>query len=369
MSDPDLLSPPTAPIPMLAFALAAATPVPLLVIGAFMGGAWLWAGFLYMAVLSVLLDQLIPWVAGAGEEGQEFPGADALLAGIGLSALVLLPVAVWAVAGASGLSAGQRLLMFFGSGFWLGQVGHPAAHELIHRTRRPLFRLGQAFYAAILFGQHASAHRLVHHRFVATDQDPNSAREGESFYRFAPRAWIWSFRLGRQAETDLRARAQSRQGLHPYAIYALGGLIAMSLAFAVAGLAGILAWLLLGVHAQLQILVSDYVQHYGLRRRILENGRPEPVGPRHSWNTAHWFSSAMMLNAPRHSDHHAHPTRPWPALRLPEADEAPRLPWPLPVACTLAFLPRTWARAIRPHLKRWRQSDTGPGANPGVTDA
>ena len=341
---------------MTAFALAAMTPVPLLTLGAVMGGLWLWAGFLYMAVLSAILDQMIPHVAGESAEGQEFPGADLLLAAIGASALVLLPVAVSAICGGSGLTTGQRVLMFFAAGFWLGQVGHPAAHELIHRTSRPLFRLGQAFYAAILFGQHASAHRLVHHRFVATDQDPNSAREGESFYRFAPRAWRGSFREVWRAEDALRARASTKQGLHPYGIYAIIGLIALDLAAYLAGPAGILIWILLALHAQMQILVSDYVQHYGLRRRIRPDGRPEPVGPRHSWNTAHWFSSAMMLNAPRHSDHHAHPSRPYPALRLPAHDEAPRLPWPLPVACTLAFLPRTWARAIRPHLKRWRDA-------------
>ena len=102
--------------------------------------------------------------------------------------------------------------------------------------------------------------------------------------------------------------------------------------------------------------MSDYVQHYGLRRASLPGGRPEPVGPAHSWNAGHWFSSSMMLNAPRHSDHHAHPARPYPALRLPETDKAPRLPWPLPVACTLAFFPRLWKRAIRRHLKPWREA-------------
>ncbi|NPD16906.1 alkane 1-monooxygenase [Xinfangfangia sp. D13-10-4-6] len=357
---------------MVAFALAAMTPVPLLLLGAIFGGTWIWAGFLYMAVLSLILDQLIPHVAGHGEDGQEFPGADILLAAIGVSALVLLPVAVWAIAGASGLSTGQRVLLFFGAGFWLGQVGHPAAHELIHRSNRVLFRLGRAFYGAILFGQHASAHRLVHHRFVATDQDPNSAREGESFYHFAPRAWIGSFLQGWQAEDELRERARQNalreagangpgkakrqgqrkhQGLHPYLIYAIGAVISLSMGMAVAGPFGAATWVLLALHAQMQVLVSDYVQHYGLRRRLRPDGRPEPVSARHSWNTAHWFSSAMMLNAPRHSDHHMHPSRPYPALRLP--DEAPRLPWPLPLACSLAFLPRTWRRAIRPHLKRW----------------
>ena len=61
-----------------------------------------------------------------------------------------------------------------------------------------------------------------------------------------------------------------------------------------------------------------------------------------------------MLNAPRHSDHHSHPARPYPALRLGEPDEAPRLPWPLPVACTLALFPPLWKRAIRPTLRRWQ---------------
>jgi alkane 1-monooxygenase len=77
------------------------------------------------------------------------------------------------------------------------------------------------------------------------------------------------------------------------------------------------------------------------------------VGPRHSWNAPHWFSSAMMVNAPRHSDHHAHPARPYPALRLPDAQTAPMLPWPLPMACTIALMPSLWKRAIRPHLRPW----------------
>lgn len=356
---------PRKPLPMAAFAAAALAPVPLLCLGVLWGGPWLWAGFLYMACLAAVLDQLFPFVAGEAEEGQEFPGADTLLVGIGVSALVLLPVAVWAVAGPSGLAAGQRALVFLGTGLWLGQVAHPAGHELIHRPSRALFRLGQAVYTAVLFGQHASAHRLVHHRYVASRQDTNSPRGTESFYRFAPRAWAGSFRQGWVEEDALRARAKGPQGLHPYAFYIAGGLASLGAGFAVAGGWGVLAWAGLALHAQAQILVSDYVQHYGLTRATLPDGRLEPVGPQHSWNAPHWASSALMLNATRHSDHHAHPARPYPALRLPDADEAPRLPWPLPVACTLAFLPRIWRRAMRPHLARWRPASPPPPRGPG----
>ncbi|NHB76690.1 alkane 1-monooxygenase [Rhodobacter calidifons] len=353
------------PLPLPLFALAALGPLALIAAGLALGGGWLWAGFLYMAVLTLVLDQLIPLTAAPAEDG-EFPAADALLVAAGCGALVLLPLATWGIAGASGLTGGQRVLLFFAAGFWLGQVAHPAAHELIHRPRRALFRLGATVYSALLFGQHASAHRLVHHCHVASRDDPNTARAGESFYRFAPRAWIGSFREGAKAETALRKGVAGR-GLHPYAAYLAIGLAALALAFLIAGLPGLLAWVCLALHAQSQILLSDYVQHYGLTRTRRPDGKPEPVGPAHSWNTAHWFSSAMMLNAPRHSDHHVHPGRAFPALILPPADEAPRLPWPLPLACALALAPRTWRRAIAPHLARWRE--TRPAAAPADTAA
>lgn len=337
---------------MAAFALAALLPLPLIGLGALEGGSWTWAAVLYMAVLTILLDQLIPMTAGSAT-GAEFPAADVLLVTVALGQLTALPVAVWAIAGDSGLATTDRVLLFLAAGFWFGQVAHPAAHELIHRPRRELFRLGTAVYVSLLFGQHASAHRFVHHRHVASALDPNTARSGEGFYRFALRAWRGSYVEGLRAETARRGQAQV-PGPHPYAVYLAGGLAALILAALIAGLPGVLVWIGLALHAQSQILLSDYVQHYGLTRAARPDGRLEPVGPQHSWNTAHWFSSALMLNAPRHSDHHANPSRPFPALRLPEADEAPRLPWPLPVACMIALLPRVWRRAIRPHLAKWR---------------
>jgi alkane 1-monooxygenase len=343
---------PPRPLPLSAFALAALSPVALIGLGVALGGAWLWAAFLYMGVLTLILDQLVPLTAGESEAA-EFPAADALLVATGLSALALLPLATWGIAGPSGLTTGEGVLLFFASGFWLGQVAHPGAHELIHRPRRDHFRLGAAVYISLLFGQHASAHRLVHHRHVASREDPNTAREGESFYRFAKRAWLGSFRQGLKAETALRQQV-SHFGLHPYFAYVGGSLVALALAWAIAGLPGLLVWTGLALHAQSQILLSDYVQHYGLTRARRQNGKLEPVGPAHSWNTAHWFTSAMMLNAPRHSDHHVHPARPFPALRLP--DDAPLLPWPLPIACALALVPRLWRRAVGPHLANWRKT-------------
>jgi alkane 1-monooxygenase len=338
---------------MLLFVLATLTPLPLFALGLSIGGGWALAGFVYMALLSALLDQIGAFYLGSAPEGAEFPAAVGLLVTVGIGALLLLPAMIWAISANSGLGIAARIALFTGAGLWFGQVANPAAHELIHRGDRHLYLLGVAIYTALLFGHHASAHRLVHHRYAASAQDPNSARAGESFYHFAPRAWIGSFRQGWQAENELRTRASSRRRIHPYAIYIGGAGLTLALGAAIAGFPGMFVVLGLGLHATMQLLLSDYVQHYGLQREVLANGRLTPVSARHSWNAAQWFSAGMMLNAPRHSDHHAHPGRPYPALRLPAADEAPRLPWSLPVACTIALFPRLWRRMMAPRLARW----------------
>jgi alkane 1-monooxygenase len=344
------------PLPMVLFAAAALSPLALFALGLGYGGVWAFGGLLYMAVLSLLLDQIKGLFMGNAPEGAEFPAADALLVALAFGHLAALPLIVWGVAGDSGLGPVARVALFAGAGLWFGQVSNPMAHELIHRGGRELYGFGVAVYTSLLFGHHASAHRLVHHRHAASAEDPNSARSGEGFYRFFFRAWGGSFRRGWQAETDLRSRggAAVRPWGHPYAVYLVGAAVALGLAYAIAGFWGLCVWVGLALHAQVQLMLSDYVQHYGLARARRADGRLEPVGPRHSWNAPHWFSSAMMLNAPRHSDHHAHPARPYPALRLPAPQEAPQLPWPLPVACTLALFPPLWKRAIRPHLAPWR---------------
>jgi alkane 1-monooxygenase len=115
-------------------------------------------------------------------------------------------------------------------------------------------------------------------------------------------------------------------------------------------------------YAQIQILLSDYVQHYGLHRAHTSQGRLEPVGPHHSWNAPHVMSAAMTLNAPRHSDHHVTPHRPYPALQLDRAT-MPVLPHSLPVMAVLALVPPLWRRVMDRRAARWRESSGGAAAD------
>lgn len=101
-------------------------------------------------------------------------------------------------------------------------------------------------------------------------------------------------------------------------------------------------------------MITDYVQHYGLPRAPGPDGRPEPCGPQHSWNTPHAASSALMLNAPRHSDHHCRPRVAYPGLRLDTA-AMPTLPHALPVMALIALWPRKWRQIMDPRAAQWQR--------------
>lgn len=345
--------------PITLFAIATLLPVPLLLAGAAWGGAWIVGALVYMTVFVFLLDQLVAIVTPDAPDGAEFPAADGLSAALALAHFAVLAAGIWAVSGGSGLSVAERCVAFFAFGLFMGQVSNSNAHELIHRSGRGLHRLGMWVYISLLFGHHTSAHRLVHHRYVATPQDPNSARPGESFYRFAPRAWIGSFRAGLREENARLARSTRRTPAirHPYTIYVIGAVCLLGLSTFALGWAGLIAHVALASYATAQLLLSDYVQHYGLARAKADDGRYEPVAEAHSWNAPHWFSSYLMLNAPRHSDHHAHPTRKYPALHLPSRSVVPTLPLSLPAMATLALFPHVWRRVMDKRAARW-QPDT-----------
>lgn len=330
-------------MPVPVFAIAALSPALLLLAGVMLGGVWLWVALVYITLFAFVMDKIS---ALAPSEDGEFPAGDGLLVVLALSQFALMPLGIWALSGR--LQGLDWLAGFVAFGLWLGQIGNPAAHELIHRSRRGLYALGQWMFIVILFGHHVSAHRLVHHPHVATPADPNSARRGQSYYGFLPRAWWGSFRAGLAAERALSARS-GRGRVNPYVTYVAGAAGLLVLSWALFGWKGALIHAGLALHAQSQMLLSDYVQHYGLRRQRGDDGRFEPVGNHHSWNSGHWFTRAMMLNAPRHSDHHAHPSRPYPQLQMPA--DALILPAPLPVMALAALVPPLWRRIMDPRVR------------------
>lgn len=347
--------------PLPAFAAATLTAPTLVALGALWGGAWVISALIWITLLTALMDEFITLTLPTAT-GDEFPAATALA-----TTLVAVHFALWAIVlaalgGATGLTTWEKLVLFGAAGLFFGQVSNSNAHELVHRSNRALRAMGKAVYVSMLYGHHASAHTLVHHVHVATRADPNSARPGEGYYRFLARAWPGEFRAGLRAERARLQRGGKSAWQNPYLGYAAGGLAALLIAFMLGDLKGLVGALFLAGFAQSQLLLSDYVQHYGLTRAMKPNGKPEPVGPEHSWNSPHAMSSALMLNAPRHSDHHMKPARPYPALKLDSA--MPTLPHALPVMACIALVPPVWRNVMGPRIKQFNANQR-PGRTSG----
>ena len=103
-----------------------------------------------------------------------------------------------------------------------------------------------------------------------------------------------------------------------------------------------------------QLELVNYIEHYGLTRKHLGNGKYEHVMPRHSWNSSLRASNWLLINLQRHSDHHYKPDRRFPLLQTYGKAEAPQLPYGYPVMTLAALSPTLWRRMMNPKVARWR---------------
>jgi alkane 1-monooxygenase len=230
-------------------------------------------------------------------------------------------------------------------------------HELGHKQNR-LDQWGAKIVNALTgYAHFCIEHNRGHHSLVATPEDPASSRMGESVYAFMlreiPGAAVRGYRM--------EAERMKRKGL---SFWHWRNDILQGLAITVAvDVALILAfgWVMLPFQALhhfigwQQLTFANYVEHYGLLRRKLPNGRYEACEPRHSWNTNHIVSNLLLFHLQRHSDHHANPLRPYQALR--NFEDLPRLPSGYPGSFLLALVPPVWFRVMDPKVMAWAGGD------------
>ena len=109
--------------------------------------------------------------------------------------------------------------------------------------------------------------------------------------------------------------------------------------------------------------VSNYVQHYGLRRIRLPSGRFERVLPRHAWSADYKFTNWLYYNMQRHADHHAASNRRYPLLQHYGKEESPQLPDRYSQMNSLALFPSRWFKLMDPLLDQHRAT-----FYPGIED-
>ncbi len=318
------------------------------------GFGWLfaWVPLLVLYVVLPALDLLIGRDAANPEStaARVYPDTVVPVA----AALVYLPTLAWSL-----YIIGTRPEAFAwpalaGWALSLGDIGGIAAinvaHELIHRRDARLRRLGGLLLACVWYPGFKLEHPRWHHVHVATEADPSSAPRGSTVYGQVPRAWLAnSVRAWKLGAASARARGRAFPALrHEVAgWYALSLALTLSAGLAWGAVAG-LVFLVQGLAAAGLLEVINYVEHYGLRRQRGADGKYEPPGARHSWDCDFWLSNAILIQLPRHADHHTHPGRAFSALRY--SDGAPMLPLGYPLLVIVAMVPAWWRRLVHPHL-------------------
>jgi alkane 1-monooxygenase len=228
----------------------------------------------------------------------------------------------------------------------IGGIAINAAHELGHKRELVEKRLSKVALAQTCYGHFFVEHNRGHHARVATGEDPASSRMGESLYHFILRSVIGSARSAWNIEaTRLSGMRRPRWSLRNDVLNAWLMSIALFTVLAVWFRPVVLPWLAgQAVIGFCMLETVNYLEHYGLRRRTLPDGRYERVRPSHSWNSDTVIVNACLFQLQRHSDHHAHPQRRYQALRY--SDEAPQLPSGYGSMMLLALFPPLWRRVM-----------------------
>jgi alkane 1-monooxygenase len=264
---------------------------------------------------------------------------------------------IWLTSQAEYLSALEKFGVFFGVGVITGTVGINYSHELMHQKSRGERLLADLLLAMVLYSHFRSEHLLVHHRYVGTPRDPVTARYNEGFHRFYPRVLIGCLRSAFRAERELLARKDKpwSDTSNPFFRYWALQLGMLVLAFLLGGLGGVVLFIVQAGVAIWQLELVNYVEHYGLTRKHLGDGKYEHVLPRHSWNAAHKASNWLLINLQRHSDHHYKPDRRFPLLQNYTEHDAPQLPFGYPIMTVAALIPPLWRRVMNPRVREWRR--------------
>ena len=334
--------------------------VPLALIGATQGGWTVWLLPIYGWIVTSILDA----IAGLEKGNPDTETPEVELFWHRLITLIWFPVQaatlyglIWYVTRADHLLTWEKIVLFFGVGVISGSIGITYAHELMHQKNRLERWLGDLLLATVLYSHFRTEHLLVHHRYVGTPRDAVTARYNQGFHRAFYRVLKDGPGSAWRAETQMLARA-GRGPFHrsnPFWRYAALQLAALALALLLGGWQGVALFAWQAIVAIWQLELVNYIEHYGLTRRHLGEGKYEHVQPRHSWNAEHKVSNWLLINLQRHSDHHWKPDRRFPLLQTYSPDEAPQLPFGYPAMTALAMIPPLWRRRMNPRVRAWRK--------------
>ncbi|RZS96292.1 alkane 1-monooxygenase [Cecembia calidifontis] len=250
-----------------------------------------------------------------------------------------------------GLATYEWLGLTFSIGVVLGALGINVAHELGHRANKWEQFLAKAGLLTVLYQHFFIEHNRGHHKYVSTDKDPATARKNEWIYTFFIRSISGQYLSAWKLENErLRKKGMNtfswENAMIRFTVYQTAYLLVIVGFFGWKMLPYAVSIALIGV---LLLETINYIEHYGLRRKILPSGRPERVLPKHSWNSDHEMGRIVLFELTRHSDHHYLASRKYQILR--HMEESPQLPTGYPGSMLMALVPPLWFMVMNKRLE------------------
>ncbi len=251
-----------------------------------------------------------------------------------------------------GLASYEIIGLTCSVGLIVGTIGINVAHELGHRATWHEQFLAKSLLLSAMYMHFFIEHNRGHHKNVATEDDPASARMGETLYGFWLRSVTGSYLNAWKLEAERLQQAGKsawtwQNEMLRFQVCQLAYLAAVAWIY---GWSMVPFALAIAVFGFLLLESVNYIEHYGLRRKKLENGRYEQVLPHHSWNSDHEMGRIFLYELTRHSDHHFKANRKYQVLR--HFDESPQLPFGYPTSIIISFFPPLWFALMNSRVKR-----------------
>ncbi len=236
------------------------------------------------------------------------------------------------------------------AGIMNGIIGFTLAHEFIHH-----FGPADRFAGHLLLLQNNYLHYNIehiggHHVYACTQKDPHTARLNESFYLFFPRAVVFTFINACEIEARrLKKNDYTFLSLHNRIFrYIFLQVFVAAVLVVIAGWPAFLFFLFQSVVAIMLLHITNYLQHYGLMRKEVQQGQYEKVNAHHAWNSPGRKDTLSLFQLENHADHHMHPHRPYEELLKHE--DSPVLPAGYSGMILLALIPPVWFRIMNKRI-------------------
>lgn len=231
-------------------------------------------------------------------------------------------------------------------------LGINIGHELGHRSSKVEQFLGELLLLTSLNTHFLPYHNEGHHREVATPDDAATAKKNQWLYSF----WITSHFKSYAKAWTIENNRMRRKGKSIFSlnnkmiVYSIANFTVLGLIYFLFDYKVLIAFVLASVIGILLLGTVDYIEHYGLLRKLNASGRYERVQHKHSWNSDHQLGRLMLFNLSRHSDHHYKASKKYQLLdSLPES---PQMPTGYPGMMMLAAIPPLFFWVMNKRIER-----------------